>query len=431
MAASFDVDNTPNGKINNLQVACISIECRCGGCDYSKGDTLYICTHSNCNEYFYCNDCGPIMHALKAMKDHTFDINSDTVLSINDIMDEKENTNKSQYGQKQLTSLIGVERYNKIAPYLKSISLVGSNVPMTVMLMHELTDFYQSVSKAVDAATAVQKVFNVSKKAETASALYSQLKILGSSSADILGSGVEEWKMASCALANQLNTANKLQQSTAVAATNALNNTMSIKDVTKAGSTGMLISTAMELTVHSFRLINNEISCKEWFRLTGKTISRNTVSLIGTAIGGKLGAIAGCHIGVTTATISAGFGKAIGGSVGIVSGMICGYVLGKTAEWIYEKYLPPNEQHAKKKLVQEALIYFHFQEKDIKNKNVFNKRSLRKRFRQIALEAHPDRNIGDRTEWDRLSIYYGVLKALLQQNDESKDIVKGAVMSLN
>eukprot|EP01084_Bolivina_argentea_P205670 351313_1 len=116
----------------------------------------------------------------------------------------------------------------------------------------------------------------------------------------------------------------------------------------------MAIGTGLQLAVHSYRVVNHQISFKEWCRLSGKTLVRNAASLVGTAAGGKLGAIAGCHIGVTTATISAGFGKIFGGSVGIVSGMICGYVLGKTAEWVYEKYLPPNEQQARKQLVQEA-----------------------------------------------------------------------------
>eukprot|EP01083_Nonionella_stella_P038954 105939_1 len=427
MAVMLDTDNTtPNEKVNTLQIACITIKCRCGECDYGNGDELYICKHTKCSSYLYCMDCGPIMHTLKAINDHAFNTNSTTVISLNTIMNEKENTNKSQYGQHQLMSLIGVEQYNQIAPYfVKPVSLLSSNVPMCAMLVHELTDFYKSVELAVKAANAAQTVMEIDHKASVASEI---LRLTLGTSGDFLGSGSHDWFNASSNLMEELLDATDLKGSMAGAAKNALNNTMSMTDVIKAGGIGMAIGTGLQLAVHSYRVVNHQISFKEWCRLSGKTLVRNAASLVGTAAGGKLGAIAGCHIGVTTATISAGFGKIFGGSVGIVSGMICGYVLGKTAEWVYEKYLPPNEQQARKQLVQEALIYFHFQQNDIKNKNKFNKTVVGKRFKQIALDVHPDRNGGNRTEWNRLSIYYGVLKALLEQSDDSKDIVKGAVM---
>eukprot|EP01084_Bolivina_argentea_P311908 539947_1 len=415
----------------DLQVVYLpGIECRCGECNLNDGDNIYICKNDQCISEYYCEDCGPFMHRSKSKKNHTFDINSNNVVLITNWLQKEENSDKFKYGENQLKSLVGAERYNKIKPYIeKPMSLALSNIPMAIMLAHELFDFFESASAAVNAANAVGNAHKAKQLINTAvvvtralSESFPQLETINWITSAINTLANDNYEKAL-----------SLEKMRAVQATEALTKTMSANDVIKAGVIGMGIATCIEMCILGYRYQKDEISGKEWVRLVGKACARNSVSLVGTAVGGKLGAVTGCKIGAAMGTaINPVFGTVLGGTIGVFMGIVSGYLLGKGAETIYENAFPQNEKEekTKKQLVKEALIYFHIQENDINNKNIFNEKLLKKLFHQFALNAHPDRKNGDYTEWYRLSTHYGVLKALVEQNSSNKEIVKNAINSL-
>ena len=210
-------------------------------------------------------------------------------------------------------------------------------------------------------------------------------------------------------------------------AKNAINSTINIGDALKAGATGMVIATTLEMGIHAYRWNAGQISAKQWCRLVGRSVARNSANLIGTAVGAQCGATFGAQIGSSIGTtITPGVGTVIGGSIGILSGIFVGYLMGKGAEAVYDSVFDDidSEQKQKEKLLQEALLYFNFQLKDITNERLFNDQRLSKIFKQKALWAHPDRRDGDHSEWHRLSTYYGFLRALLEQKKSDKEMLE-------
>eukprot|EP00483_Globobulimina_turgida_P005285 UN05295 len=166
-------------------------------------------------------------------------------------------------------------------------------------------------------------------------------------------------------------------------------------NVAKNNAIATAIVTGIEISVLSCRYLAGSLSGPEFCRLTGKAIVRNIA--VGSALyaSAKLGAAVGTAIA-----------PGVGTGVGIVCGLIFGFLAGKGAEYLYEKVFPNDEELAKREMLNEALKYFQFKEKDIKDDKKFNKKELKRRFKGFALLHHPDRNNGDATEWLKLSEYY-------------------------
>eukprot|EP01084_Bolivina_argentea_P101636 182179_1 len=185
------------------------------------------------------------------------------------------------------------------------------------------------------------------------------------------------------------------------------------KNVLKAGGVTMIIVSLAEMAVNGYRWYSGQISGKEWLRLTGKTIVRNVAAFGGMTAGAKIGALAGT-------ALAPGVGTAIGLVSGAVLGLLCGIAAGK----LYERCFPNGEEAARRDAVKEAVTYFHYQHKDIKNKKIFNKKELRRRFKLFALDAHPDRRDGDHSEWNILSQHYGILLGLCEESNTNKKVVQ-------
>jgi len=175
------------------------------------------------------------------------------------------------------------------------------------------------------------------------------------------------------------------------------------------GGIGVAVVSVLEIGYAGFRWYRGEICGKEFLRLSGKIIIKNGAAFGGIALGAKIGAAVG------TAFI-----PGVGTAVGIVGGAILGFAFGWAASKIYEYFFPNGEQAARKKAVEDALEYFHFDKKDIKKKHIFNEKELRRRFRQYALDAHPDRNDGETKKWVILSGHYGTLRGLLEETKKKK-----------
>lgn len=178
----------------------------------------------------------------------------------------------------------------------------------------------------------------------------------------------------------------------------------------------IVLTSICEMGVNVYRYMNEEISGKEWLRLSGKIIARNVTAFYGVAVGMKLGAAIGTAICPGIGTIS-----------GIIAGVIFGFIAGKTTEKLYEEWFPDVDEQNRKKMLKEALAYFNYLPDDICNTSMLNVAELNRRRRRRALESHPDRNGGNNTKWATLSMHYGVLLALVHKNAVDKKIVFKAI----
>jgi len=351
--------------------------------------------------------------------------NNKNILPLSVLMNKESDATKFKFGGKQLLALIGVERYNKIKVFVeKPISLIGTNLPMAYMLVTELHSVFKGVSTAIEATQSANKAVSVASAASN-----SFSSAADGWSVSRLGGIYTEWVQnpEKQSLYEAMQTARTVKLEKVIEAKDAINSTINIKNALKAGAVGMVIATSIEMSIHSYRWTTGQISGKQWVRLFGRCICRNSGSLIGSAVGAQCGAMWGAQIGSSIGTtITPGVGTAIGGTIGIFSGIFFGYLMGKGAEAVYDSVFGDvhSEQQQKEKLLQEALLYFNFQPKDITNEKLFNERALSKIFKQKALRAHPDRRDGDSSEWHRLSTYYGFLKALLEQKTSDKKMME-------
>eukprot|EP01084_Bolivina_argentea_P137830 242743_1 len=77
-------------------------------------------------------------------------------------------------------------------------------------------------------------------------------------------------------------------------------------------------------------------------------------------------------------------------------------------------FLYNSEKALKIKEVCEALAYFNFSVKDATDISIWNEREVKRRFRQLALLAHPDKSGGSVEKFTELSFYYRILIACLE-----------------
>eukprot|EP01084_Bolivina_argentea_P218011 370045_1 len=189
-------------------------------------------------------------------------------------------------------------------------------------------------------------------------------------------------------------------------------------NVTKFGVGATIVVSLVEMGVNAYRWKTGQISGLEFFRLGGKTIVRNASAFGGMVGGAKLGAV-----------IGSASCPGLGTACGIVLGALFGALLGKAAEVLYDHYLPDGEEAGRRQAVREAIQYFHFQREDIDNRSKFNERELKKRFKEFSLLHHPDRSGGSTHEWLVMSTHYGILRGLLEENNDKikKKIAKRAL----
>eukprot|EP01084_Bolivina_argentea_P304813 526516_1 len=446
-----------NDDESDLKLATLrEIECDCG----YTGDThtLYYCNHPQCGDKIYCSDCAAFFHRPNAPKYHPFE-----TIEINALVKKAANADKSKFGRDQVITLIGIARYHRISGYIKFTTNTALESANAVPLIQEIRLLLQGTNKLAEAASATSEATKaIANAQEVASTAQQAVKAMESAvdklnvayvmesnpspsiatrASNYLWSSMgydvgtsatvtqyekvaeEATKKATTLLkeSKKMNTIKNLQLEKATTATKSA--TDSMKNSIKSGGYVVAILTAAEMSYHALRYSRNEISGRELCRLSGKALCRNLGSLAGSTLGGQIGIAASTHlVGLGACASVTGLG------VGLLGGMMLGYYLGKSAEAIWEKYFPPDEEVAKKKLLGEALLYFRLEEEDIKKPAIFNAKSLKKEFKLAALKAHPDRNGGSSAKWYKLSMYYGVLKGLLEQNDTNKEIAKNIMI---
>eukprot|EP01083_Nonionella_stella_P035959 98094_1 len=432
MAQAIITNDDTKRNDEALSLSIVQIKCKCEESNIDD-DELYICKDKQCHDEFYCEDCGPYYHQFiskKKRKNHRFELegteNNESIVALSQLLTKEKDCITFNLAHEQLVALIGVKHYNQIKKYIeKPLCLIGSNLSMSIQLGCELQSFFQSVHQAVLTHEAAQSATLAAQNAlevynETPDMVWSawQMWLHNPDKERVLQNLVD-------AQANELQTFKK--------ARDAMNGTVSIDKALKVGAVGMAIATTIEMGIHAYRWNSGQISGKEWFKLLGRSLVRNSAAMVGTAVGGQCGAVLGCKIGVSVGSaINPGLGTAVGAGVGILCGIFFGYLMGKGAEVVYDEVFGElkSEEKKKEKILQEALLYFNFQPKDITNSRIFNEKRLQKIFKQRALYAHPDRRDGDHSEWYRLSMYYGFLKALLEQNNSDKEMVQTSMRKM-
>eukprot|EP01083_Nonionella_stella_P273887 929425_1 len=160
---------------------------------------------------------------------------------------------------------------------------------------------------------------------------------------------------------------------------------------------GMALATATEWILIDKQLKIKKISKEEATRLN------------------KCGCVANCVTTGTTVTCMA-IGAALGFPLGPI-GWVVGAIIGGIAFGLGSRYLShrnrkkevEDEQKKRNKIQKEALDFFFHDS----NPNKFNEKKVNQTYNRLAVLFHHQMENGDREQWDNLSYYCGVLKAIL------------------
>eukprot|EP01084_Bolivina_argentea_P132113 233130_1 len=466
---SIDNDEKDETKNNMAMVPVVTLDISCF-CKFKLGERkLYFCNKCN-SDTVYCEDCGRFSHRISAGTDHKWE---DDIVEIPEI-----NSTNYQNGERQIINLLGSERYkNVIAPKVRALVTQAFTVNNAVILANtynlgiassnlgiasynavsaalnaqklasevnskllQANNALQQASEAVQHAQEMKEIYTVgwsnnpfywlyevlyADKAEEARTIYEGAVSAREMAQNKAAEAAESyWKAQKASeSAQQLS---KIKQIKAGKASIAAQESMTLNMKSTILFTAVL--TTLEMFIHGYKYGNNEISLREFWRLSGKSLTRNTASAISSALGAQIGLFTASQLGAEFGnSIFPGFGVIAASGIGLIAGMILSWTMGKIAENQYEKMFPSDEEKTRRDLIHEALTYFHFNEQDIDNPNVFNEKRIKKEYRHAALNAHPDKNDGDDTKWNELSTHYGIVMGLLEQNNRNKKIVKKTV----
>ena len=64
---------------------------------------------------------------------------------------------------------------------------------------------------------------------------------------------------------------------------------------------------------------------------------------------------------------------------------------------------------------------------DLKDETKFNKRIISRQYREFAKIYHPDRDGGSESKFREIHTYYGILLAVLENNNKNEDIKKKGI----
>eukprot|EP01083_Nonionella_stella_P313768 1127786_1 len=172
-------------------------------------------------------------------------------------------------------------------------------------------------------------------------------------------------------------------------------------------SIGAAIGTGIEWAYIGWQLYKKRITNNEAVKLGLTALAANTVSA-GSYFGFMaLGAAVGTPAGPVGSVICA-----------VIAAVLCGlgtrFLVNKTCE----KYF--DTKHEQKIHFQKEALRFFFnnEEYDINDESKFNEKIVKRTYRRLAVICHPDRKGGDHEEWLKLSAYYGVLTAIVEETEQ-------------
>ena len=134
----------------------------------------------------------------------------------------------------------------------------------------------------------------------------------------------------------------------------------------------------------------------------------------GNVIGGAIGAAVGS------------LGGPLGAFIGkIIGGMIGGWITTKLGRSAFDKLFDNDEKQIKRAtLIKEALLLFGYASvDDLQNEYIFNERELKKRYKKLAKQYHPDKG-GSADTFHTVTASFGCLVSLVRKKDKSGAIKK-------
>lgn len=165
----------------------------------------------------------------------------------------------------------------------------------------------------------------------------------------------------------------------------------------------------IETCCYVAKWFNGEISGRDLAVKVGRSAATNASGCVGAWAGGKTGAVIGGMIGGPV-------GALFGGIIGMFAG---NWVARKLSGKIYDKYIPEDDEKARREAFSNALEFFHFEPQDVNNPQIFNETSIRRYFRRHSLRWHPDRNGGSNERFIALTNHYAVLLAHLDKKNNN------------
>eukprot|EP01083_Nonionella_stella_P077544 211807_1 len=371
------------GKVNanQLQIARNEIECWCQKCNLNNDDKLYFCKDKQCENRIFCKECGPFDHRGNSGKNHAWiskqgrcEFKIKNSISINALLSP--NCSQMKLGKEHLVKAIGDARYNQISPF---VTIASSVIPMNGI--HKMFENMWSLVLNMDAANAF--------------AHNSDYPWINDFFKEILNDCVESGNYKPLTKWIPFRPVVSTVQS-------------SIGENLRYSAPTMIVWTGFQLAATGYQWYAGKIDSMQFVKRIGRVVTHNSAAWIGAGVGMKIGGA--CMLG---------------GPAGVIAGILFGVAAGWTANRIYDACFGKEEEiETKRKAVKDALFYFHFSVDDIKNEDVFNTKSLTKKYRTYALEVHPDRTKNkDQKPWNDLSLYYGILTKILESKEKDKELI--------
>eukprot|EP01084_Bolivina_argentea_P050876 93581_1 len=195
-----------------------------------------------------------------------------------------------------------------------------------------------------------------------------------------------------------------------------------LKNTAEGAGYAAVAMAAVESVYHTIRFCRGEIE-------TGEEYAYHLAKGFSAAAGMGLGNWIGGSIGQAIGTIGGPIGIVLGGLIGGALGGLFGSMCGRAAfnkVW-KEDFTVKQKQTARATLIREALLLFGYVSvNDIENVDIFNERELKKRYRRLAKQYHPDKNDGSvqsHTNFHTVNASLGCLLSLLKKKS-TEDAIK-------
>lgn len=179
---------------------------------------------------------------------------------------------------------------------------------------------------------------------------------------------------------------------------------------------------AVEMLYHTMRYCRGDIaSFKEYGYHVFKGVSASVGMGLGNWGGGSLGATVGAAFGP--------LGAVIGGIIGGIAGGLLGAHVGRETfdQTFGSLFDVDEEQNNRARLIEKALSLFGYAgADDMENEEIFNVKEIKKRYRKLAKQYHPDKNKNSPesvAKMHTINASLGCLLSVLQSKDK-KQVVK-------
>jgi len=179
---------------------------------------------------------------------------------------------------------------------------------------------------------------------------------------------------------------------------------------------GAAVMAGFEVVLHSYRYWNGDIETFQEYKYhLGKGLSAS----LGMAAGNWTGTMAGAAVGSLLGPIGTFIGGIIGGIIGGALGSYAGRKL--HGKWVSDEAVF-QAQKGREEFIRDALRLFGWINTDvIKDESKFNENAIRKKYRELAKQYHPDKNGGtlqSHADFHTLNASLGCLLSLLNKKDK-------------